>query len=193
MFYKYNKQKLLFEPVYREMIVFASICFIIVASTLLGGIVVGKNIAEAQVIELEGGIHVLRDENQPFSKNDLVDMIKELDIKHPHIVLAQSIVETGHWTSLVFKENHNLFGMKLANRRIRTAKGTQLNHAYYNNWQESVYDYAFYQCRYLSKLDSEQDYYDALDASYASTGKKYSETLKEVVEKEKLKDLFDDN
>jgi len=116
-----------------------------------------------------------------------------LDIKHPHIVLAQSIVETGHWTSLVFRENHNLFGMKLANRRIRTAKGTQLNHAYYNNWQESVYDYAFYQCRYLSKVDSEKEYYDALDASYASTGKKYSETLKEVVEKQKLKDLFDDN
>lgn len=189
MFYKYNKQKLLFEPIYREIIVFGSICFIIIASTLLGGIVVGKNIAEAQVIELEGGIHVIRDNDQVFSKKDLIDMIKELDIKYPYIVLAQSILETGHWTSIVFKENHNLFGMKMANKRIKTAKGTQLNHAYYNNWQESVYDYAFYQCRYLSKINSEQEYYDALDATYAEAFK-YSEKLKEIIKNEKLKEIF---
>jgi len=112
MFYKYNSKKLLFEPCYKELVIFSSVCFIIVASTLLGGIVIGKNTAEAQIIELEGGVHVLRHEDQPFSKEELVDMIKDLDIKHPHIVLAQSIVETGHWTSLVFRENHNLFGMK---------------------------------------------------------------------------------
>jgi hypothetical protein len=189
MFYKYNKQKLLFEPVYREIIVFGSICFIIVVSTLLSGIVVGKNITKAQIIELEGGIHIIRDNDQVFSKNDLIDMIKELDVKYPYIVLAQSILETGHWTSIVFKENHNLFGMKMANKRIKTAKGTQLNHAYYNNWQESVYDYAFYQCRYLSKINSEQEYYDALDATYAEAFK-YSEKLKEIIKNEKLKEIF---
>ena len=189
MFYKYNKQKLLFEPIYREIIVFGSICFIIVVSTLLSGIVVGKNITKAQIIELEGGIHIIRDNDQVFSKNDLIDMIKELDIKYPYIVLAQSILETGHWTSIVFKENHNLFGMKMANKRIKTAKGTQLNHAYYNNWQESVYDYAFYQCRYLSKINSEQEYYDALDATYAEAFK-YSEKLKEIIKNEKLKEIF---
>jgi flagellum-specific peptidoglycan hydrolase FlgJ len=116
-------------------------------------------------------------------------MIKELDVKYPYIVLAQSILETGHWTSIVFKENHNLFGMKMANKRIKTAKGTQLNHAYYNNWQESVYDYAFYQCRYLSKINSEQEYYDALDATYAEAFK-YSEKLKEIIKNEKLKEIF---
>jgi hypothetical protein len=189
MFYKYNKQKLLFEPVYREIIVFGSICFIIVVSTLLSGIVVGKNITKAQIIELEGGIHIIRDNDQVFSKNDLIDMIKELDVKYPYIVLAQSILETGHWTSIVFKENHNLFGMTMANKRIKTAKGTQLNHAYYNNWQESVYDYAFYQCRYLSKINSEQEYYDALDATYAEAFK-YSEKLKEIIKNEKLKEIF---
>jgi uncharacterized FlgJ-related protein len=189
MFYKYNKQKLLFEPIYREIIVLGSICFIIVAFTLLSGIVVGKNITKAQIIELEGGIHILRNEDKVFSKKDLVNMIKELDIKYPYIVLAQSILETGHWTSLVFKENHNLFGMKMANKRIKTAKGTQLNHAYYSNWQESVYDYAFYQCRYLSKINSEQEYYDALDATYAEAFK-YSEKLKEIIKNEKLKEIF---
>lgn len=193
MFYKYNSKNLLFEPCYKEIIIFASVCFIIVSSSLLGGIVIGKNITESQVIELEGGVHVLRSESTDFSKEELASMLKELDVRHPHIVMAQSILETGHWTSVVFKENHNLFGMKLANRRIKTAKGTQLNHAYYNNWQESVYDYAFYQCRYLSRLDTEADYYAALDATYAEVGGKYSERLKSIVEKEKLKELFNDN
>ena len=117
-------------------------------------------------------------------------MIKELGIKYPHIVLAQSIVETGHWTSHIFKENNNLFGMKQARSRIRTAKGTQLNHAYYNSWQESVYDYAFYQARYMSRITSEHEYYKALDATYAEVGNTYSVALKKVIEKEKLKELF---
>jgi uncharacterized FlgJ-related protein len=136
-------------------------------------------------------MHVVREEKEPFSKEALVSMIKELGIKHPEIVLAQSILETGHWTSTIFKENNNLFGMKQARSRIRTAKGTQLNHAYYHSWQESLYDYAFYQCRYLSKITNDEDYFAALDASYAEANN-YSKHLKEIIEKEELKKLFYD-
>jgi hypothetical protein len=42
---------------------------------------------------------------------------------------------------------------------VNTAKGTNLNHAYYDTWMESVYDYAFYQCRYMSSASTEQEYY----------------------------------
>ena len=192
MFYKYNKEKLLFEPVYREIVIFAGILFVIVSASLLGGIIIGKNTTEANIVQLEGGIHVINHEEVPFSKEELVNMIKDLGIKYPHIVLAQSILETGHWTSTIFKENHNLFGMKQARSRIRTAKGTQLNHAYYDNWKESVYDYAFYQCRYLSKINNEEDYFAALDASYAEVGNSYSVALRKIIETEKLKELFNE-
>ena len=79
--------------------------------------------------------------------------------------------------------------MREANRRIHTALGTQLNHAYYKNWQESVYDYAFYQSRYLSKINSEEEYFNALGASYAESPD-YVNALKKLIKEEKLKELF---
>jgi len=191
MFYKYNKKELRFESCnkyIRKISIGAVIIFIGAAAISFK---FGESTAETKYVELEGSMHVVREEKEPFSKEALVSMIKELGIKHPEIVLAQSILETGHWTSTVFKENHNLFGMKQARSRIRTAKGTQLNHAYYHSWQESLYDYAFYQCRYLSKINNKKDYFAALDASYAEANN-YSIYLKEIIEKEELKKLFYD-
>jgi flagellum-specific peptidoglycan hydrolase FlgJ len=115
--------------------------------------------------------------------------LKDLNVKFPYIVMAQSIQETGHWKSGIFLENHNLFGMKEAQRRITTAEGTNRNHAYYNHWRESVYDYAFYQCRYLNGIHTESDYFTYLGASYAEDSS-YVERLKKVIEKEGLKELF---
>lgn len=127
--------------------------------------------------------------NINFSEEKFIKMLKNLNVKFPHIVLAQSIIETGNFKSTIFKTNHNLFGMKEANRRVTTAKGTQLNHAYYNSWQESVYDYAFFQCRYLGQIKTEEDYYTYLGANYAEATN-YVNVLKSIVEKENLKEIF---
>ena len=103
--------------------------------------------------------------------------------------MAQSIVETGHWKSHIFRENHNLFGMKEAKQRVTTAQGTQNNHAYYSTWRESVYDYAFYQSRYLGSINSEADYYAYLDASYAENPN-YIAAIKKAIKEHGLKELF---
>jgi flagellum-specific peptidoglycan hydrolase FlgJ len=79
--------------------------------------------------------------------------------------------------------------MKEAVSRITTAEGTQFNHAYYVNWRESVYDYAFYQNRYLTNVRTESEYYAMLSASYAEASN-YVEVLKSTVEKQNLKSLF---
>ena len=125
-----------------------------------------------------------------FSQDKLVEMLKDLNVKFPHIVLAQAKTEPGHFKSGIFFENNNLFGMKEAQRRITTAEGTNRNHAYYNHWRESVYDYAFYQCRYLSGIKSEADYFQYLGASYAEDTQ-YVSKLKNMVDKESLRKLFD--
>jgi uncharacterized FlgJ-related protein len=191
MFYKYNKKQLQYQPIneFIGQIIVAVIAIFIAVAVICYKI--GQSTAETKHVELEAALHVVKEQEEPFSKEALIEMIKELGIKHPEIVLAQSILETGHWTSNIFKENYNLFGMKQARSRIRTAKGTQLNHAYYNSWQESVYDYAFYQCRYLSKISSDEDYFAALDASYAEANN-YSMHLKKIIEKEELRKLFYD-
>jgi hypothetical protein len=73
--------------------------------------------------------------------------------------LAQAKWESTHFTSEIFYDNNNLFGMKLAKIRPTTAIGKHKlhgNHAAYNNWQDSVKDYKLWQdSNGMSKLPKE--------------------------------------
>ena len=127
--------------------------------------------------------------NNDFSKEALVEELKRLNVKYPHIVMAQAMIESGHFQSNIFRSNHNLFGMKEARQRVTTARGTNLNHAYYENWKESVIDYAMFQAAYLKDLKTEAAYLLYLDANYAEA-QGYDSAVKKMVEREKLKELF---
>lgn len=126
-----------------------------------------------------------------FTQDKFVQMLKDLNVKYPWIVMAQARIESGGYRSRIFRENHNLFGMKEPNVRITTAQGTQYNHAYYNTWRESVYDYAFYQARYMSSAKSEEDYFYILGQSYAEAPD-YINALKNEINKHNLKKYFVD-
>ena len=69
------------------------------------------------------------------------------------------------------------------------ARGTQYGHAYYNNWEESILDYAFWYSTYASKCKSEEEFYQLLDKVYAEN-ELYSKKLKNIIEEEQLKDKF---
>ena len=124
-----------------------------------------------------------------FTEEKLADLLKKLKIKYPEIVLAQARLETGGYKSRIFRENHTLFGMKEAVRRINTAQGTQYNHAYYEHWRESVYDYAFYQCRYMGQVRSREEYFNLLSQSYAEDPV-YVTKLKNEIKKRNLSKYF---
>lgn len=124
-----------------------------------------------------------------FSQDKLVEMLKDLNVRFPHIVLAQARLESGGYRSRIFKENNNLFGMKQATVRVNTALGTQHNHAYYDTWRESVYDYAFYQTRYLSGAKTEGEYLYVLGQSYAEDPD-YVTKLRNEIQKGNLRSLF---
>ena len=138
---------------------------------------------------IETELIVLDSSESTFSQEALVEEIKKLNIRFPHIVLAQSILETGYWESRIYQENHNLFGMKQARARATTANGTQLGHAYYDDWKESVTDYALYQAAYLNKIRKENQYLRYLDKNYAEA-KDYDKKLEVIIERENLKELF---
>ena len=89
---------------------------------------------------------------EPFSEVALLIYMKELGIKYPETVLSQARLETGNFTSDIFKENNNLFGMKVAEKRPTTAIGVNRQHAAYRNWKDSVVDYALFQSFAVSKL-----------------------------------------
>jgi uncharacterized FlgJ-related protein len=130
---------------------------------------------------------IIYDKN--FSKESLIGLIKKMNFKHPCIVLGQSILETGHFKSKIFIENNNLFGMKKSSSRITMSDSIQNGHAYYDNWEDSVYDYALYQSTYLRKIKSEEEYFNYLSRSYAESDE-YVKLLKQIIKKEGLKELF---
>ena len=187
IYWKFNQDTLKWEKNKIKTRIFWG--FII--TLILSSFVSGRYSKFAVLDDYEKELLVLniQEEKNKFTQEKFIEELKRLNVKFPHIVMAQSIIETGHWKSKIFKENHNLFGMKQANVRINTASGTQNNHAYYETWMESVYDYAFYQCRYLGNINSEAEYYAYLGSNYAEASD-YVQVVKATVEKNKLKELF---
>ena len=164
----------------------------IIATVMIGSILfysgykTGKNVLTG--LSEEEKLIIIQEYNK-FSEDKLIEKLKELNVKFPHIVLAQSKLETGNFTSKIFKENSNLFGMREAKQRITTARGTENNHAYYHTWYESVLDFSFHQCKYLSGINNEDQYFQYLSQNYAEDPN-YISILKNIIQKNNLKDKF---
>lgn len=101
-----------------------------------------------------------------FSPQALEEYLGELNIRHADIVYNQAKLESGNFSSKIFRENNNLFGMKLARQRATTATGESRGHATYSSWRQSVDDYAMYYNKYLSRL-SRSEYIEYLGKNYA--------------------------
>ncbi len=188
MLYRYNKTKIMHEKIsFKAYLRVFTIITTAYCLTMYISYQRGKMRALEGMSDMERVIEIKQ--HDVFTKDKLVMMMKDLNIKYPWIPLAQSMVETGHWKSNIFKENNNLFGMKEARARVTTSSGTQNNHAYYNTWRESVYDYAFYQARYLGSINSEEAYFAYLSASYAEAPH-YIQALKKTIDDYDLKELF---
>jgi hypothetical protein len=99
-----------------------------------------------------------------------LSLMKDLDMQHPHIVLAQMKLESGHYQSKLAKENNNYFGMRHPAQRLTVSVKSKNGYAHYRNWCYSVLDYALWQRRYAYNL-SEDDYLTKLSNVYAEDEK----------------------
>lgn len=126
---------------------------------------------DMQVKPVEETAYSETGDSEEFSAEALLAYMKKLKIKYPETVLSQAILETGNFTSDIFKENHNLFGMKVAGSRPTSAIGTHRNHAQYRNWKESVMDYALFQSFIIAKLPSnnKEEYRTYIQKFYSTT------------------------
>jgi hypothetical protein len=182
MIYRFDKKTLTFKNVFASWVF-----FITMAITTLVAVVIGIiRVNDVSFISEETKAIILReaDKANEFSPEKLKAYILELNIKFPHIVYAQAQLETGEFKSKIFKENNNLFGMKVATRRPTTNKGEDNGHAFYVNWKESVVDYAFYSAQYLSNIKSESEYFDYLGQSYAEDPN-YISKIRKIIDKTK--------
>ena len=89
--------------------------------------------------------------HMPFSEDLLKECLDYEGVKYRDIVLLQSRLETGNYTSDIFRNGNNLFGMKYPGLRPTVATGIYRDHAQYAHWSDSVIDYALWQKYYLSR------------------------------------------
>ena len=186
MYYKFNKETLDFE---RTKISTKSLIGFGAAVGLL--LIFGFTSNPSNKIEnlsQEEKLIVIREYNE-FSEPQLIKKISQLNFRYPHIILAQSYQETGHYKSGIFLENNNLFGMKEAMRRSTLAKGTNRGHAFYEDWQDSVVDYALFYSTYLSDIKTEGEYFEYLRQNYAEDPT-YVTRLRALIKKNNLKAKF---
>lgn len=118
----------------------------------------------------------------PCYKDSIANFLIELKVKYPHIVLSQSIIESGNYTSKIFLENNNPFGMKLSWNRATTALGIKNGYAYYSNLRDAIIDYAFMQSSYYRSAKTEEDYYILLQKFYAED-KEYINKVRKIANK----------
>lgn len=180
MFYRYNSEKLHFEPVKRRNYWWLLLGLVVLVPLLSGT-------EDPLVYEkiLNVSIHRV-----PLTEKNVILKIKDMNMKFPHIVMAQALLESHQFRSDICKENYNLFGMKQARQRITTARGTRRNHAYYDNWEDSLMDYALWYAYYGKHCKTEQEFYNVL-SGYAEAAH-YEEALRNIIVKNKLREKFSD-
>ena len=128
--------------------------------------------------------------NSSFTREALIEEIKCHGFKYPDLILAQAVLESGHFKSNVFRQNNNLFGMRQPRKRYTLCKGSNLNHGVYENWKVSVEDRMIYDTLYLKDMTRTQ-YLKFLDNVYCKNGY-YSRTLEKIIKQNDLKECFNE-
>lgn len=161
------------------LVILACLCLVFLLGNLSGQVTVNKKIVIKQVNPVA---EPDTNDYSEFNEDNLKHLIKVLNIQHPDIVYAQAVLESGNFTSNLFFEKNNLFGMGIPSRRRSlsiTKEGTysdyQANHL--QGWQLSVIDYALWQDKYAHFLEREQ-YLDYLGSAYAEDPKYVDKILK---------------
>lgn len=133
------------------------------------------------ILLLSSSSKTKKKDNSPFLVDSLILYMKEVGIKHIDIVLRQAKLETYYFSSPIFRNNHNLFGMRLAENRETTAIGESETYAVYTDWRSSVKDYYLWQILYPKTLNKyKNNYYAFLKIRHYSTKDRYYHILKQV-------------
>lgn len=115
-----------------------------------------------------------------FSELNVYKQLVRIGVAYPDVVLAQAKIETGNFTSKIFRENNNMFGMKLPYRRQTTAVGESRNHAKYTDWIQSIKDYKLWQDEMIHKTPTKRAYLAYLKRNYAED-KNYIKKIKQII------------
>ena len=125
--------------------------------------------------EIKVILHIDNKEKQPefFSKSPQEGLMRALEyyeIKHPHIVYAQAVLETGNFTSNLCIKNNNLFGLYDSKNK---------KYYSYNYWWESI---EAYKKLIQRKYNNSKYYYMFLEDIKYAGDKDYINKVKKIAE-----------
>jgi flagellum-specific peptidoglycan hydrolase FlgJ len=149
--------------------------FLLTGLLLLGTMTIKAQEKRIQpIVETQGNV---------LTKEGLYEQIIKHGIKFPDIVFAQALLESGEFTSKLFKSANNLFGMKVPSKRESVRIGSTSNgYSKYEDWSLSIYDYSLWQDYMLkNKGDLTKNQYLALLGKVYASDKKYVSSLKRVI------------
>jgi len=156
--------------------------FLIVVTT----ITMGNTVNEKLLVEFKVPKDVYSDVNMPDSiinDNILYNHLLNMRMPHAKIVLCQAKIESATYSSVLFKRQYNLFGMKIPSSRPTSGNGGKAGYQSYNNWHESVTDYLLWQFSHNVDKLSHEEYLNYLDKIYAEDPNyvnKIKKMLKEI-------------
>jgi regulatory protein YycI of two-component signal transduction system YycFG len=90
-------------------------------------------------------------EDIKLNDSSITKELQKAGVSQVAIAVAQAKLETGHYKSLVCKENKNLFGIKA--HKCKYVLGSKNNHACYNTYRDNIKCYAHIQDMYLKQID----------------------------------------
>ena len=139
--------------------------------------------------------------NDTFSEGNLIQYLYFLKVPNEHIpyILAQAKIESGsesgHYTSRLFLEHNNLFGMSLPNKRSKqyikdfVIGDNGKKKATYEHWTLSVMDYLDLIYDYHSSKDR-TDYLKFLDTiGYCELGE-YTQIIDRIINQKKTNEII---
>lgn len=187
----FDRERLEYKPL-KPLIYFKCI-IIIILSFMFGWIIADKKelIINEIILHQPPDTNIYVTQSKPFSEEAFIELLKDCNIKYPYIVLAQAKFESGNFTSKIFKQNNNMFGMRKARQRITTAESEKSTYAYYRDWIDAVHDYAMYQSVVMRSVENEENYFNRLGERYAEDTL-YISKLKSMIKNQKLKNIFEE-
>lgn len=137
---------------------------------IVGGLIVLSLYYQPKEDITEGTVKLEQPEfflNADPSISSLKQACEYYDIQHSDIVIAQAILETGHFRSNICKTKNNLFGL------YNSSKNEYFS---FNHWSESIEAYK----KMVQYKYKEGDYYKWLDTIGYATDPLYIAKLKRI-------------
>lgn len=134
------------------------------------------------LITLEQEIgHYMLQPNSEVNDSILYEFLKSNNVWFPEILLAQAKLESGNYSSSIYKRNNNLYGMKECSERQTIQTSIKNGYGVYNNWQLSVLDRILWDASTFMERPTEDEYFEALK-SYAQDAN-YVVKIKSMIKK----------